>query len=411
MPPPATPAWAEGLSADAFTELSGTAFSTWAAAGIPSHPYLGTDAKNAMVNAYCDPSFSAADGCQYFYGGGHGDGTCNAVVKLDHSTLAYSLVGSPTPVTKYPPLYYNDGYSPGVMTYPSGALGNGFFRDDLTDPADTPYNTARARVSTHMYAAAAVRGTTTHYFYLTYAEFNAATGTWASGDVDLGAQLPAFKTGYGSTPLQQGTVATYDEVTDRFFVTLCPGDAGGGWRSSMICFNPNTRLIENIYDLADAAYGLILDSVNVVRVGRKLYIFTKVAPDYVSPQVMSQGYIFDMDARTASRFVLTGDLAGTTYTPSVYQETIPSFYDGTAIRRWNYSSAYRSKIYSVNPTPISGAGTVGSPYVLQQTERTVTGVGAMDPIFVYSRLVWSAAAGCALVIPRATQNIRALKLS
>ena len=151
--------------------------------------------------------------------------------------------------------------------------------------------------------------------------------------------------------------------------------------------------------------------MSLVRVNRKLYGFTKVSAGFDQPQVMSQGFIFDMDSKTYSKFVLTGDLAGTTYSPGATQETIPAYYDGIAIRRWNYSSSTRGTIYSVNLTPSSGTGTVADPYVLQQTGRAVAGSGAMDPIYVYSRLVWCAAAQCALVIPRASQNWRALKLS
>lgn len=405
-------AWASALTVDAFTELTSTAFSTWATSGIPAGSYQGTDPRNTIVNAYCDPSFSASNGKQYFYGGGHGDGTCNAVISFDHSTLGYLLVGSPTPPSKYPPSYYNGGSDqPGPLTYPSGALGNGFFRDDLTDPADTAYNTARARASSHMYAAAAARGSVTHYFYLAYAEFDAATGTWASTNVDIGAQLYALNPSYNNVPLQQGTVAVYDDVTDRFYVTVVPGDAGGGWRSHIMEWHPTTRTIVALYESTSGTYGAVSESCSVVRVGRKLYCFNKVAAAYDQPQNMSQGFIFDMDAKTFKKFTCTGDVAGTTYSPVVGQETIPAFYDGSMIRRWNYASAYRSKIYSLNLTPVSGTGTSGDPYVLQQTERAVTGVGSMDPYYIYSRFVWNTTAGCALFIPRATQNWRALKLS
>jgi hypothetical protein len=261
-----------------------------------------------------------------------------------------------------------------------------------------------------MYAAAALRGTTAHYFYLTYAEFDTATGEWSGQGVDLGAQLVKFRAQYNSQPLQQGTVAVYDEVTDRFFVTLNPGDNGGGWRSGIMVFDPNTRSIEAIHETNEATYGLVLNSINICRVGRDLYCFTKVG-NYGQPQVMNQGFIFNMDRKVFSRFVVAGDTQGSTYASSSTQDTIPSFYDGVAIRRWNYQPADRGNIYSVALTPSAGLGSPADPYVLQQTARSIAGTAPARPVYVYSRLVYHGGAKCALLLPEASADWVALKLS
>lgn len=387
--------------------MPGTAFLPWAKANIPAGQYYGTAPFEAIVNAYCDPANDPALNAQFFYGGGHGDGSCNAVCKFDHASLQWSLVGQPTPPSVYLPGY------PLSPTYPSGLPFNGWFlsRNELSNALDLPFAApALARVSTHMYAAAAKRGDRVHYFYLSYGEFDTKTGTWSGREVDLGAQLVQFRPQYGSVPLQQGTVAIYDKVTDRFFVTLNPGDSGGGWRSAIMVFNPNTRRIESVHESNEATFGLVLDSLNLCMVGRDLFCFTKLGR-YSEPTLMNQGFIFNMDSKSFKRFVLTGDTDGSTFEFSAIQETIPSFYDGIAIRRWNFQPSLRNRIYSVNPAPISGTGTSDSPLVLQQTARSIAGAIPTSPRFVYTRLMYNEPAGCALLLPEASADWVALKLA
>jgi hypothetical protein len=414
-PPPVPPAaprpsWAGSVVTDTWQTLSGTAFRPWAEIGIPQGAYRGSNAIDAIVDAYCDPAHDAGEGAQYFFGGGHSDGTCNAVCKFDHQALAWSLVGQPTPPSVYLPGYPS---SSGV-TYPSGVAFSGRWflsAAELSDPRDLPYAApALARVSTHMYAAAARRGTRVHYFYGAYGEFDTSTGKWMGREVDLGAQLLRFRPQYNAVPLQQGTVAFYDAVTDRFFVTLNPGDSGGGWRSGIIVFDPTTRSIEAIHETNESTYGLIPNSMNICQVGRNLYCFTKLGRS-TEPQVMNQGFMFNMDTKLFKRFSITGDMAGSTYPPSQFQEGIPSFYDGTAIRRWNYAPDHRSKIYSVNPAPTGGSGSPSDPYVLQQSVRTVGGVAPAQTKLVYSRFVYHGGAGCALLLPDAQSDWIALKLT
>lgn len=395
---------------DTWQTLPGTAFLPWANANIPAGAYRGTGPFSSIVDAFCDPALDASASAQYFYGGGHGDGTCNAVCKFDHQTLSWSLVGQPTPPSVYLPDYLA---TTGTVYYPSGTRFTGWFvpADQLPDSRDAAYRApALARVSTHMYAAAAYRGTRIHYFYGTYGEFDTATGLWTGQGVEIGQQLLAFRPQYGSVQLQQGTVATYDSVSDRFFVTLCPGDAGGGWRTAMLVFNPLTRTVESVHETNSSTYGYMESSVNVCRVGRDLFIFTKIG-NYSQPTMMNQGMIFNMDDRSYRKFVLVGDTAGSTFPFSNTQETIPSFYDGQAIRRWNYSPQFVGQILSMSLTPESGSGSVTDPLVYRQTARTLAGTPPTRPLFVYSRLVYHAGARCAMVLPSSNSDWYVFKLA
>lgn len=424
----------------------------WMQANMPAGAYLGSNPYGGILDAYCDPAMG--NGLQIIHGGGHGDSTCNTVVKFDETTLAYSTLALPTPPSKYPSLYSNPPSTvpgttdPRLITYPDGETGHGgiynpsttpisysagHFRDNLTSTNDIPYNTTRARASSHMYSASAIRVTASkpqgviHYFYQTYAEFDIATGTWANlGDYPNNFQIPTqLDSGgfngrppgqYGTTELQQGTDAYYDAQTDQFFVTLVDGDAGGGYRSSVICFDPKTRNIVSVTD-SSAALGFILPATVATPVGRNLYYFVHDASDRGS---MNTGIIFNMDTKTMKKFVLAGDTAGSYFTVNSNQETIPAWYDGIAIRRWNYTAAQRNNINSVSLTPVSGTGTAADPYMLTQTARAVTGMppdivngsGTQSPFaYIYHRLSWNAAAGAMIFIPKSTGVPYALKLS
>ncbi len=423
--PRAARTWSVGMATDTWVPLTGTTWSTWASANIPAGAYKGSNPLNAIVDAYCDPASDS--GAEYFFGGGHGDGSCNAVVKFDHESLTYSIVGTATPPSKYPPSYVNgSALQPGPLTYPSGQSGSGFFLDGtvLTNPADTSYITPLARASTHMYGAAAKRGNVVHYFYLTYGEFNTVTGVWDGRGVSIGSQLATMFANYGSAEPDIGTQAVYDSVTDRFFFTLNPGDNSGAWRNGIAVFNPNTRTLQAVMEFGDRG-SMYTGGNAMVKVGRKLYIFIKSATgDYTSPQTLNAGVIVDMDLAAAasgrvntpttaqvSKFVTSGDDIGSFLGSSTNQETIPCWYDGTAIRRWNYEATKKANIYTVGLTPASGSGTAASPYVLTQTARTLSGTPPASIAYVSKRFVWDQASGCALVLPISSSTWYAIKLS
>jgi hypothetical protein len=311
-----------------------------------------------------------------------------------------------------------DGGPPVDLNYPSGQPVAGFWRtvaEGLDPVLDAAYIAPRvARVVTHMYAAAAFRGTKCHYFYLTYGEADVVSGTWSGVGVSLNNQLQAIFTNYGNTSISPSIRAIYDDVTDRFFVTM-PAE---GWRNGIYVFNPNTRQIVSTHD---SVFGALIEETPLVKIGRKLYGFRRIQPSgFSGPQNLNQGFIVDMDQMAAATgrnnmagqaFTLAGDTAGTIYSPSPTQETIPCYWDGVAIRRWNYSAAERQNIYSVNITPESGAGTVGNPFVLRQTRTVLAGTAPSNPTFIYSRLVYDQAARAAICIPRDNADWMALRIT
>ncbi len=110
------PAWASTyLTADnTWAELPGTNFKTWGLANMPAGAYIGTAPIDAIINAYCDPATHIDGGVliQDFYGGGHGDGTNNAVVRFNWNSLQWSMLCLPTPPSAYPPAYGVDRLLP-----------------------------------------------------------------------------------------------------------------------------------------------------------------------------------------------------------------------------------------------------------------------------------------------------------
>jgi lysophospholipase L1-like esterase len=414
--------WASTLSDNTMAVVGTTTFASWAQANLPAGAYQGTNPFGAMVDAYNDPAFNDVTGEQIYYGGGHGDGTCNAVIRHAHATMGFAVACLPTPPAKYPPVYVGSGGQPGPVTYPSGALGNGFFRDDLTDPADVAYNTPRTRASTHMYAAACMRNGVVHYFYLTYGEFDTNLGIWRnSNSFSFGAQLIAFRPQYVNTSdplsymLQQGTSALYDKVTDRFYVTLVPGDSGGGWRSAIMTIRAGATaganpVIETITESNDTTFGIILESSNLCMVGRKIFLFGHLSADR---GLMNQGIVFNMDTKAMQAFTIVGDTTGSRYIPNNNQETIPSWFDGTVINRWNYTPTEVNKVYSVNPISEGGAGTLADPLRFRQTARPITGAipSAANTTYIYSRMVYNATANAAILLPKSTQLAVAIRMS
>ncbi len=60
---------------------------------------------------------------------------------------------------------------------------------------------------------------------------------------------------------------------------------------------------------------------------------------YGGTQDMNFGFIFNMDTHSMRRFLVTGDTSTALFNDGPTQETVPSWYDGTTIRRWNYNAA------------------------------------------------------------------------
>lgn len=409
--PPA--GWAASLVNDTMTVVGNGTILAWMTANVPPGNYLGTGPYSAIVDAYCDPSYDAATGKMYYFGGGHGDSTCNAVIAQDLAAQSFSIVGLPTPPSKYPPRYvYDPATGLRALVYPSGAADGAFFMDSLTDPLDVQYNTTYARASSHMYAAACYTQGKIYYFYGSYAEFDLTTGNWVkTNGFSYGPQIKAIgdatpgynKPNYNSVDLQAGTYTIYDDVTDRFYSSFVPGDNGGGWRAGLIAMTRD-RIVEGIYGSQIVQqYATVL-----VPVGRNIYYFSN-KPDGTT----NDGTIFNMDTKVSKYFRIVGAQEGSQFSTSPNQECIPSWYDGRMIRRYNYGTA-SNMIFSVNLTPESGSGNAATdPFILRQTGRVITGAvpSSANIAYIYKRMVYHAATDSVLFIPKSNQPMLALKLS
>jgi hypothetical protein len=421
--PSTFPSWhtSEITSDNTWTSLPGTNFQTWGAANMPAGAYIGTDPIGAIVDAYCDPATGFIGGVpyQWFYGGGHGDGTNNAVVRFNWQTLTYGMAVLPTPPDKYPPDYGSGRFSatppgtatqPGPLRYPSG-LTPGRFSTDLTDPLDTPYNAPfMSRPSTHMYDTAVYTPDgKINYFYANDAVFNTTTGQWEQvNTANYGAQLNALSASFGSGGFNTQGSFKYDAVTDKFWGTLVPGD-GVGFRSHMVRIDRATRVIEAAIDIDDSRIG---NGSTLVQVGRWLYSFKATQSAYDQPASFNTGFRILMDAPyTVEAINCTGVLAPA-YSLGGGFETMPSTYDavGNRIVRANYSAA-SSIIYEINPIPVSGAGTLGDPRLLTQTSRTLTNTIGSAVQYPYSRAFFYPGTRILCLLPIANTNARAVRLS
>jgi len=415
--------WASGLAANTWTQLTGTNFLTWANANIPSGAYQGNFPFEAIVDAFSDGTFDPVTRVSYLNGGGHNDGSCNAVVKVDTRTLAYSVVGQPTPPSKYPPSYYAGGNpQPGPLVYPSGAgneilapgtstvQGYSHFRNDLTDAADTAYNTPVARKTSHMYSSSCVRNGVVHYFYGNYGEFNANTSTWNSvdgADQSFGSQMMAFNSNFGPQMFQHGCCAVYDTVTDRAFVTFTAGDSAGSWRSHLCKTNLGTRTIEEFIGITNSANYPLLSESQIYQVGRKIYVFMNTPSG--ANITNDTGAIYHIDTGAVEYFNMSGD--ATVFANGSTIETIPAVIHNGYVYRWNYSSATdRDYLYKASITPVSGVGTKADPYILSQTKQATANAAPTNGHLIYRRL-WLDPSGAILVLPRANSNLYALKLT
>lgn len=384
----------------------------------------------AAVDAFCRLIWLDGEDENRFdiYGGGHGDGTFNGVIEGNINDLGFTELIPGTPGSAYPPLYqlYYGGTGPGDINvgapkYPSGLQGWGKFLTaaSLSDPADLPYAAPfEARMSSHTYFLACYRAADdkVHFFYYGHGTYDRRTGVWDADRYLLGPQLYALGLAQGtnlnSQELTEGASATYDEVTDRFYIVLSPGANTNYTRSGVVVFNPNLRVLETLHltsggnGVVDGDYGWTNDEHVTVRVGRDLYIFTRQL-DYADTRyagygptsVVNQGMVFNMDTRNFKRFQLIGDTAESLVTQGPQCLTIPACYTGASILRVNYgSTAHRSKVLRVNLTPEGGVGTMADPLLLRQTATTVTGMPTTN-VIQYDRLRYHKAAGALMLLP------------
>ncbi|WP_267688688.1 hypothetical protein [Nannocystis sp. SCPEA4] len=379
-------------------------FEQWAAANLePATGYLGSSPISAVRDAYCNPVFDHAGKAFYLFGGGHTDGSLNAVFKLDAATLKYSIAVPPTPPSAYPPAYTAPN-SP--IVYPSGAT-NGFFQaaETLTDPADTPYAAPFAAAqSSHTYSAMSFVDGKLTLHYGPVRDADVESGTWTYLDQNTyGPQLLTFNANYADAVLQSGTHTANDPETGKAWTTLVAGDAGLNWRNSVLEIDPTTHTIENV---VNAAWNVV-GSSSIVVGGSHVYVFTPTVADNTT--TITRGWRFDKATLAVEHLTLTGDLPSWPK-DSPAQESIPVFYDGTKLNFWNYIvDADRDAFFRVDLEPASGAGTEADPYVLStlRDQRPVSQMPA--PALTYD-LTYIADWGVVLFLPRASAKLWAIKL-
>lgn len=371
--PDTPPTYVAALPTRQWSALSGSTFSTWAnAGGITGSGYLGSNPINSIVNAFSSPAFDASAHKAIFGGGGHVDGSCNAYVEFDLYTLAYRQVATATPPVKYPPSYQADlVYG---ITYPSSAEFR-YFHDGLTDPADTAYNvTNYAPIATHQWSSMCIRGREIlKPGYYGVGWLNLDTGLWRNLQRNpIGPTLQTAGTASPGAPnltagiVERDVASEYDSVTDRVYMTVGPGDSGINTRGGLAILNPTSMVVEQYI-----ACGQVNFRTRIAIIGRYLYIFTATGSSSAWDTTLVR---VNMDTRALEYCSVTGNLftwdeaaAATVFSGG---GTAPDPTSGI-IYRWDYYGN-RDALYAVNTVPISGLGTVGSPYVMQQTRIALT---------------------------------------
>lgn len=415
--PTGEPAWATSLltSNDRWFGLPHTNYKSFHQANIPAGAYIGNDPFAAPVNAYCDPAtvLTSSAAYQYFYGAGHGDGTINSVVRFNWETLQYSVTALPTPPSKYPPKYGVDrllwggtATQPGPLEYPNGATPGYFDPNPIHGAYSAP---ALARPSSHMYDTAVHAQGKIYYFYANPARFNIAGGVWeAVNHVDYGAQLNAISTSFTAGGFNTQSAAKYDSVTDKFWVTVVPGD-GNGYRWHMARIDRATETIEAVISVGT---DLIGNGSTLVQVGRWLYSFKATRATYSAPVTYNTGFRILMDAPYTVEAIACSGVQAPARSTGAGFEVMPSTYDPISNRivRCDYTSNSNT-IFEINPTPVSGAGTLGDPRLLTQTARTLSNSLTASALYPYSRAFFYPGTRILCLIPQADSNAQAVRLS
>lgn len=404
--------WSLSLLNDTWNEIPNTTFTTKISALISTAGMIGSDLVGAVLDSYSDPAFDKVGRKIYFFGGGHSDSTNNGVYCLDIATMTFSVFVPPTPSNKYPPIYAarKDGNpssnEPGELTYPVSGGPKMNFLDNLTDPLESQYSTPVAPKTSHRYAAHDIRGRKIHYFYGYYCVLDLDTGTWGSFE-DLGPKLAAYNSNFQSAPLQQGTMAVYDDVRDQFWVLQSAGDAGLSWRSGFIRLNPtNTTFVANSWKNPNdrAIFG------NAFFKGeRGLYI---MGGNTTTNALRASDFVrHDMDADTSAHYRVTqGDtFSFSAGTAPNQNETIPSNWHPVRRKIWRYSPTHPNSIFEVDVLNIlGGTGTVSDPY--QVSQRRLDFAGSFPATKLnYRRMFFDEGSNAMLFLPRASTNVFAVR--
>jgi hypothetical protein len=378
-----------------------------------------------MVDAYSDPTFDPTTHRLHFLGGGHGDGTCNAIVTLALDTLTYSLTAPPTPSTAYPPSYLQST----TPSYPSGLPLSWFHTDaELSDPADKPYAApVSAPLSTHQYGGQAVRYKSggpheIQWFYLQHKVFDLEAKQWTNAHeqgldfisqrvgTQANAQVQDLGTNIGPTvPLQQGTMALYDDVTDSYFITLVPGDAGGGWRTFFFRYDPAGQTVPKIYRPEVPCR----EDMGWVRAGRWIYGITSPFSVAYPNETLNMGFRFNIDTEAVEYFNVTGDVVS--FQTGVSQEAAPMWFDSSlnAFYTWNHNAQDRSGVYELREQDLGqhgGSGTAADPYLWPQQRIELSGTPPSQVTYRYNGAIYIPDWDVMVVMPASGQPLYALRM-
>lgn len=400
------PSWVAGISTGAWTEIADSPnFQTWADTALA--PVSGNYRPNnagaigAMRDAYSQYAFDHTGKAAYVWGGGHSDGSCNAVVKFDCQTLEYSLKVAATPPSAYPPSYTT---ADAAITYPSGLAGGGFFKStaQLTDPADTAYGAPfEARRSSHSYGSLTYYAgkMQTHYSYC--GDADVAAGNWSYLNANpYGSQFLAQDANYGSDALSVRVTSLVDTTLGKVWATFHAGDISNYWRSHLIRIDPSTRTVEHYVAIPDLN-GTESGCLN----GRDLWLTCGTTVSTTT--TANRAFRMDMDTRAVTHYSITGDLVS--WTEGGQQEAAPSFHDGTYLYVWGFLSDKDALMRVDIANPTSGAGTLASPYVVTSTRQALSASGIGTVAFTY-RLDYVPEWGVVMVLPRANAKWWALKI-
>jgi hypothetical protein len=406
------PAWVSALpDSGAWAELSASpVFTTWLTANVsPPSGYRGSDPLAAIRDAFCNPAWDALGKAAYLFGGGHSNGSCNAVIKFDAATLRYSIVIPPTPPSAYPPAF-TDPNSP--ITYPSGS-NLGYFQtaNTLTDPRDQPFAAPfAAPPATHTYAGMTAYNGKLQLLYGNTPQADLNRATWDVSNLNrFGPQLSTLYGG-GDQRLGEGTQAIVDTVTEKTWVVVSPGSAGDNSRSYFAKIDTATGVVEARAPtwLTAPDYWGFVGAESVCIHGRQLYVLQPVS---IATSYMN-GWRLDMDSAptpsTPPKLRLIGDIPRINATNGAIQENMPCFSNGAYVFMWNFSSE-PDVLYRVNTAPISGDGTGSSPFLLNVTRLALPASGMPAATSVY-RLDYIDEWGVVMVLPSSGSRWWAMKV-
>lgn len=405
----AVPAWVAGLSATRWTELATPVFDTWVRANlVPLSGYYGSNPIGSVRDAYSNPLFDAIGKTYYLAGGGHNDGSLNAVFKFDTASLSYGIAVPPTPPSAYPPAFNT---TQAAIVYPSGST-TGWFQSaaSLTDPRDLPYAAPfPARRAMHAYSGMSFRdGKISFYYQSVVGDADVVNHTWTNlRPQTYGAQLNAYSASLGTPDqyLQDGLAAATDPVTGKGWVSLNSGSAGINARGHMLRIEPSTQTIERIVGAPNVSWG----SPSLAFVGRELYgVTSRQSPGNPNINLANSGFHLDtrLDAPAAVVFTITGDVPN--WRSQMRQETVPIFSDDAAIWMWNYV-AEPDALYRIDLAPLSGAGTGASPHVLRST-RIALDASGIPPVALTYKLDYIREWGVVMILPSASARWWAIKV-